>query len=542
VKKLKSLFVVWKIFGSAKFAITILLLFTFAMIIGTIIESVYGTHYAVKVIYFSWWFYTLQFYIFSSLVVAVIDRLPFRPRLLGFYVVHAAIVTILIGTVITKINGIDGQLIVRQKSSSNYIKLNENLFYFSFNEKLLELKIPDNTFWKIKNTLYEDFQYKIELKELIPYAKSEIAWVKSNENWNLELIVKNNQIAEKTLLSYPANSIYDSKIEMGPLKIKLLNNSQFESIKDKNKYLILVNGNDKKKIFLKKFPQEIRFSDGLNAILSKTIINKSGVTFYELSVNGKNYKFFPKYSSFPIKEHLEVDRTSIFQLKSSEEENFDTKATVFVSKDKDNKIYFAYKKNEEWKIQEYLDTPIVLPWMGLHIDVLKQRIDYEPKLVFSHGEVQKEDEKNIMAAQITIYDKSNNKSYPFWISDQIKGKIKIGSVNLESFIAKKMISLPFSVSLENFKMDMIPGTQDPASYESFVDVEGEKYHIYMNHPLKKSGFTLYQSSYFQDDEGNYNSILSVNKDPGRAFKYLGSLLLVCGLILHYLIVYKKVNL
>ena len=55
----------------------------------------------------------------------------------------------------------------------------------------------------------------------------------------------------------------------------------------------------------------------------------------------------------------------------------------------------------------------------------------------------------------------------------------------------------------------------------------------MNNPLKHSGFTLYQASYSQDDQGNYSSTLAVNVDQGRPLKYFGSILLILGSIWHY---------
>ena len=78
-----------------------------------------------------------------------------------------------------------------------------------------------------------------------------------------------------------------------------------------------------------------------------------------------------------------------------------------------------------------------------------------------------------------------------------------------------------------------------ASYESFVkvyDAQGiQNEHVYMNNPLKKGKFTFYQSSYFSlNNKKEYASVLSVNYDPGRWLKYLGSLFLVLGSILHYL--------
>ena len=89
-------------------------------------------------------------------------------------------------------------------------------------------------------------------------------------------------------------------------------------------------------------------------------------------------------------------------------------------------------------------------------------------------------------------------------------------------------------------MDTDPGTNTPASYESFVTLfEGNKgstkHHVFMNHPMKHESFTFYQASYFQTPQGPYGSVFSVNYDPGRPWKYFGSLLLVLGSIWHFVL-------
>jgi cytochrome c biogenesis protein ResB len=70
----------------------------------------------------------------------------------------------------------------------------------------------------------------------------------------------------------------------------------------------------------------------------------------------------------------------------------------------------------------------------------------------------------------------------------------------------------------------------------------------MNEPLKHNGFTFYQASFQENQTGEATtSILSVNKDPGRWIKYLGSFLIVLGTIVmfyfkHYrLKIFSKVS-
>ncbi len=103
--------------------------------------------------------------------------------------------------------------------------------------------------------------------------------------------------------------------------------------------------------------------------------------------------------------------------------------------------------------------------------------------------------------------------------------------------------LPFEVILNKFEMGVDPSTSEPTSYTSFItvrdDVNTEDTIISMNHPLKKEGLRFYQSSFFELDDGQYGSVLSVNFDPGRTTKYTGSSLIVAGGLMHIFLRRRK---
>lgn len=105
----------------------------------------------------------------------------------------------------------------------------------------------------------------------------------------------------------------------------------------------------------------------------------------------------------------------------------------------------------------------------------------------------------------------------------------------------RRIELTFPLKLNKFTVGTYQGTQRAASYESEVEVPGRgNVLISMNEPLKHAGFTFYQASYERNEKGEpVVSVLSVNHDPGRWLKYLGSLLIVLGSIL--LFYFKRVR-
>ncbi|MBK9038213.1 MAG: cytochrome c biogenesis protein ResB [Bdellovibrionales bacterium] len=97
----------------------------------------------------------------------------------------------------------------------------------------------------------------------------------------------------------------------------------------------------------------------------------------------------------------------------------------------------------------------------------------------------------------------------------------------------RRLDLGFSLTLRDFRVGRYQGTAQAMSYESDVTLDdGAKTTISMNNPLKHKGYTFYQASFQEDDQGNpVASILSVNQDPGRFWKYLGSAMVIIGAVM-----------
>lgn len=106
----------------------------------------------------------------------------------------------------------------------------------------------------------------------------------------------------------------------------------------------------------------------------------------------------------------------------------------------------------------------------------------------------------------------------------------------------------FSVRLERFIERRDPGGERVAGYESEIVVEPVKgdplaQRVAMNEPVTYGGATLYQSSFMPEFDahgrpipGRYaSSVFTAATDPGRVLKYFGSLVLVAGMVLMYLL-------
>ncbi|WP_415062484.1 cytochrome c biogenesis protein ResB [Bdellovibrio sp.] len=541
---MKILKTIWKISGSAKFAIPLLGVFTLAMIVGTIVESRLGTHFATRAVYFTWWFFVIQGLMVLSLIVAVLDRLPVRKRLTGFYIVHAAIVLIIAGSVVTKIKGLDGELQLSPDEAAQLVRVNEDQIYVSTPQKEYQFSLPFTVGVQdsVKHLL-DDGDLKIDLLRFYPYASVDKNWIEQKGYWATDWLLKNDDVVQKVELMFPPSAILSDEAQLGPMKVKLLSWSDFGGkTKAKESGLVTLHiKNQESPLQISQLPAKVRLEDGSFVSLKSVHVEKSSVRFIEVIYAGKVYKFFPKYSEFPMSDHLEVDKESPLRLFGSEATS-GGKNQVLISRDPSGRIYIAFQVKGAWQIWPYSDHGVRLPWMNLRMTLLKQRVDQRAELIYEEGKAHKDSERNTMAALVRITKASGDSadSKEVWLSDATREDFTVSDMGVSGFIGKKLVRLPFALTLDRFKMETNPGTEEAASYESFVKVGdgNETAHIYMNHPLKKEGFTFYQASYFQDDQGQYHSVLSVNQDPGRWLKYLGSLVLIVGLLIHYLIVYR----
>ena len=95
-------------------------------------------------------------------------------------------------------------------------------------------------------------------------------------------------------------------------------------------------------------------------------------------------------------------------------------------------------------------------------------------------------------------------------------------------------SLPFSVTLDDFRLQRYPGSHSPMSYESdLVIKKGDETPVQatvrMNKVIDIDGYRLFQSSFDPDEQ---ETILSVSYDrPGMQLTYIGYFLLFAGFVL-----------
>lgn len=105
----------------ASLKLAVLLIATTALVLGcaTGVESVYGTAAVHFGIYGTWWFAAMTALLGTNVFCAAMIRFPWKRYQTGFVITHAGIIVLLIGTLISRLGGIDAQLPVFEGQSEH---------------------------------------------------------------------------------------------------------------------------------------------------------------------------------------------------------------------------------------------------------------------------------------------------------------------------------------------------------------------------------------------------------------------------------------
>ncbi len=473
-------------------AIILFLLIALFIAIGSFIESYSNSFVARKLIYDHPLFLILEFFIFLSVYLSTLRRLPFKKKLSGFYILHLGILILLLGSSLTFISGFEGILVLYpQDSFKQNLELERSLITIKDHRKnkQAQYELPESVFKTKINESWNEFK----VQEYYPFIQEEISWKKSFSTGGY-FFIKNSFTEEKFYLSTDEKD-FSSFINLGPLNIHLYPKELRNCLREKGHWILW----DTRNKNCKSIDQMER--------------TRQGKLFYHL----EGLTFFPELAPYPLNKDMALASNSFILL--LQKNFFKKEKTLLIFTDG-----FIGYLDDQW--EEKLAREVVeLPWMDLTFTILKLEENLvpekKPQWLFPKGN------KTYLQGVKLKY-----KEEEFYLTSQDKVQID----GFELYLEKKNFHLPFLIRLKKFHMDMNPGTNQAASYESFVEIYDEKKFftekISMNQPLKIKNLTLYQNSYFETPHG-YASVLNVNYDPGRFLKYLGSFLLVFGTLLHY---------
>ena len=107
-------------------------------------------------------------------------------------------------------------------------------------------------------------------------------------------------------------------------------------------------------------------------------------------------------------------------------------------------------------------------------------------------------------------------------------------------LRRAYFDLPFVVRLDEFQKNDHPGTTMARDFRSFVTVkEGaaeRRVQIFMNNPLRKDGYTLYQTNWGPQPDGGppFYSVFEVASNPSDKWPEIACWVIFAGLAIHFL--------
>ena len=141
--------------------------------------------------------------------------------------------------------------------------------------------------------------------------------------------------------------------------------------------------------------------------------------------------------------------------------------------------------------------------------------------------------------QIISDDESVNGYYIYQLEQKMPEVITINNMSYALLLRPARTYLPFEIKLEDFQKTMHPGTNIAKSFSSEIFlIEKEtsrRILIEMNAPLRYKGYTLYQASFAELQDGREATVLAVVQNYGRLFPYISSIIMCIGVLLQMII-------
>lgn len=463
--------VVFRFLASVKAAVVIIFGLAVALATATFMESAYDTPTAQYYVYKSVAFYFLLAAFAVNIICSALSRWPWKKRHAPFLIAHIGIVTLLVGSWMTQRFGLDGNMRISEGEISSTVELDHNSLMIMEGDGAKRVEIP----WIPPQVPFKKFTLK---DRGLPYDLTVDQYMTHADPIY-------NFLPDKDNLAPAAKPAVQITLKGGPMQI----------VQD-----FWLWGGD----------------PGWASV-------QAGPALLQLDIPGQP-RAVPPSPGHPTLQIVPGPDGVKYIATSSEGKKVEGK---FATKD-------------------FSDNTVVTPgWKSVSITFKKYFPRALPQTTYKQSRVQ----YGQMAPPSAIHLVAGNggEGSEIWLGLGERAVLEVPGAHGEKHDVElgyfpERVILPFAIRLDRFKIDHYNGTRDPSSYASSVTVlddgpaaehmmNNNQVRISMNEPLHYRGTTLYQASYEDADPRPITSIFSVNRDPGRIWKYLGSLLIVFGSIL-----------
>jgi len=533
---------IFKFTASIKLAVPLMLIFLFACIYGTILESNYNAEYASIVVYKSWWFVSLLFLIWINIFNATVSRIPFKKRHTGFLITHTGLLLLFAGGMLTALYGIDGTIKIYENEAqdtvthNNYVlelkNINKNeSFKLSFKRAINELNT--STINKLNDWLREHGIENIKIKKYYPFTYLDEVFVEDKTQSKNQSAVKlklKNQFLDTSIWIHESEK---DEVDLGPLFIKWAHNNEMktfkktdnqkkffgvlevESIKNPTQktQINLENFNSTNKTTINFYGKNLKLnlnkiyyyaSVEQNRLIDKTDKNKElgpnnpAIEFFVSFDDGalKNQSFreiaFARFTEFNFNTYKktglkfryiltqdDLKRMQNFVQEKIKSSDFNfSKNTVLIKRIGLNQINLTLIKNNEIVIEKKLSQGEVLETPWMGLKITLEKLLDNAKSSYE-------------VVPITITQKQGLPPSAFILENSLDPNESLNlSENenvflfdkngdrVELYYGRERLILPFYLSLEKFTQINYPNSQMAMEYQSLVKLSDDPEHSY----------------------------------------------------------------
>jgi cytochrome c-type biogenesis protein CcsB len=538
--------------SSLKLSAFLMAVAAFASAKGTFIESAVGRDGAYALVYDAWWFEAVLGLLSISLVLLFIKRWPYRPRQFGFMLVHISIVVILVSAGITRWFGYEGTMSIREGGSSDFLFSNKKQVTVASDGQSAGFEVrlwqPGTTGLKHKVTLGGQ-PYTLAVAEFWPHFTEEWKAAPGGPAALQFGLRQGGQMSEQTLLQGERTNIGDiearfldgaftgsvSTARYGELRVRLNGETCSIPVQPANNATVTCGGH---KLQITEFQSKFTVGgasdpDGpmANPMIRVAVTTPDGrhgerILFafhpdFSMGHGGGEDPFADLDMVYQVSTGIEfakggatgVQGRATFPLTTmdmeSQEEGQVPAGTTF-----DVRKNVLYRNTENG--------------FGVVPVATFDSVVKTPALSTSRNDPP--------AARVVLRDAGGTElASAVCIEQDRPVPVQAGGRTFELSYGPRIVKVPYTVTLDDFVLQTYPGSDNPATYESYVSlddpalgIKGKKAHIFMNHPLTHRGSKHFQSSYDRDRQG---TVLSVNHDPGKMPTYFGYALISLGFLL-----------
>jgi len=582
--------------GSLHLAVLLIASLAALLSITTFLESSHGTEYVLRNIYRSRWFEIVLIGVFVNIFAATILRFPFPWKKSGFVLTHIGILTILVGSLMTRISGMEGTITLPEGRSSSHLSLQGNaLKVHSHNTGIptTEVGVDEPGEVSLIKELSPDKKLNVEVVEYHPHGEIAHQYLANKESsqaanpaihfeirssmFQLEkwLVMKNEDLrtpnsihmgpasislkqvgSQEELAAELAEPEKEPEEESKPiLKISLDEGKSFQTFVVKD-FLgkILPLGDPNKEIKLTGLFQNAAVADNFTIVENPNGGFNPAVTF-EITDNtpheGHNdpgHKHHP-HSSVRFQLHPEYQGSHkgtfhepmiLLEGVAGGAEKMGS-SLVFLA-DNEGKFHYRVRSSKGQSSGEVaLNKVTKLNWSDAVL-VVKEII---PNAEVIRNVIPKEMKPNQQTSLPFVkvrFSSPEKTTDPFTLLYGETRAMRFGGEDFGLSFGEKKIDLPFEVKLDDFRKIDYPNTSRAMSYESDVTVTNlDGVHdgistltttISMNNVLDFRGWRFFQASFRIDGDVEY-STFQVARDPGIETIYLGSIIMVLGIALMF---------